>query len=142
MALEQKSFYGNVERLHSPKPEQLAETKVPLSGPLKMDFEVYRGDTARFRITLKNSDSTPFDATGAVWDADIRLNQTSSTPLTKFEITPVVGDPSSIDVFLSGPNSDLLIASCVYDIEMRISEDVITILGGAITVTQDVSRTP
>jgi hypothetical protein len=102
---------------------------------------VYRGDSGRFRITVTEPDEvTPVDVSLATWDADIRVKPTDTTALTSFDITPVSGDVSSIDVMLPPDKSILLNTNCVYDIEMTLAGKVFTIIGGKITVTQDVSR--
>lgn len=122
-------------------PTQMSSV-VRLSGPLRIDLQVYRGDSGRFRITVLNPDQSPMDISGATWDADIRLKAESPDVITNFDITPVVGDPSSIDVSLTPENSSLLSNNCVYDVEMTLSPtEVHTLIFGSITLTQDVSRT-
>jgi hypothetical protein len=124
------------------KVEQTASSSaIRLSGPLLLNLQVYRGDSGRFRISVLNPDGSPMDLTGATWDADIRLKANDPTTITNFDITPVAGDPSSIDVILTPENSDLLSNNCVYDVEMTLGGEVHTLIYGAITITQDVSRT-
>jgi hypothetical protein len=115
-------------------------SKIALSGPVKIDLSVYRGDSGRFRISVKDPSGNPIDLTGATWDADIRLKAADANTICSFDIAMVAGDTSSIDVILSAENSDLLTAACVYDVEMRLGVDVTTLVYGNITVTQDVSR--
>jgi hypothetical protein len=122
-------------------PTLMSASEVELSGPLELDLSIYRGDTGRFRITVTNEDSSPADLSGATWDADIRTTANSPTVVTNFDVVPVVGDDSSVDVILNEVNADLLTAGTLsYDVEMRLDGEVITLVAGKITVTQDVSR--
>lgn len=112
-----------------------------LSEPTVVDLKVYRGDSGRFRITVTEPDGvTPVDVSLATWDGDIKLKATDATEITTFDITPVSGDVSSVDIELPAIKSILLDNNCVYDIEMTLAGDVRTIITGKITVTQDVSR--
>jgi hypothetical protein len=137
-ATEQKTF--NISQQGIGPSLTVAGSSIVLSGPMKVDLSLYRGDTARFRVKVRNEDQTDFDTTGALWDADIRLKEGDVTTITSFEITPVPGDPSMIEVFLPSDSSDLISSNCVYDIEMRLSEEVTTLIYGKISVTLDVSR--
>lgn len=112
-----------------------------LSEPTVVDLKVYRGDTGGFRITVSDSDSLPVDVSTATWDADIRLKATDVDVITSFDVVPVSGDVSSVDVKLSSVKSYMLDSNCVYDVEMTLAGNVYTLVGGKITVTQDVSRT-
>lgn len=146
MPLEQRSFRSvQPEPALAPTP-MLAPTlmtasTVELSGPMEVDLEIYRGDTGRFRITVANEDLSPVDLTGAVWDADIRTAANATTKVTSFVIVPVSGDTSSVDVVLDTTNADFLVSgNLVYDVQMTLGGEIITLVAGKITVTQDVSR--
>lgn len=115
-------------------------TSIILSQPYKVDLSVYRGDSGGFRITVTDPLGGPVDLTAATWDGDIRTKATDTTLVTSFEITPVAGDMSSVDVSLPAANSELLSGVMVYDIEMREGETVTTLIYGSISVIQDVSR--
>jgi hypothetical protein len=118
-----------------------APTVVVLSAPMKVDLAAYRGDTGQFRITVKDPGGNPVNISTYSWDGDIRLKANDPTVVTSFTITPVVGDTASIDVSLSVAEADLLVpGTLVYDIEMRSSGVVMTLIYGNLTVTQDVSR--
>ena len=114
--------------------------KIFMSNPSKVDLSVYKGDSGSFRITIIPDGVDPVNITDAVWDGDIRLEASDEEVITSFEIVPVIGDPTSIDVVLSAEKSKTLPPSCVYDIEMRMSEEVSTLIYGTIIVKQDVSR--
>lgn len=115
-------------------------SSIVLSQPMKVDLSVYRGDSGGFRITVIDPVGMPVDLTGASWDGDIRIKAADTTLVTSFVITPVPGDPASIDISLTADSSELLNGVMVYDIEMREGETVTTLIYGSISVMQDVSR--
>ena len=121
--------------------ERAAPTIVILSAPMMVNLAVYRGDSGQFRITVTDSVGAPVDISGASWDGDIRVKAADPILIASFDIAVVVGDTSSIDVFLTAEQSKLLIPNTVvYDIEMTEGEYVSTLIYGTINVTQDVSR--
>ena len=113
---------------------------VHLSGPMVTNLAVYRGDSGRFRITVADYNGTPVDISTATWDADIRKTADDPTVITSFTVTPVAGDPASVDVVLAADQSALLDGNCVYDVQMTLGAEVSTLIYGSITLTQDVSR--
>jgi hypothetical protein len=143
MAEEQRSFFqdepaiADTQAIVTPL---LVPSKIVLSEPIKVDIGVYRGDSGSFQITVKDNVGAPIDVSSATWDADIRINAAAPVVITNFEIVPVGGDTSSVMVILPSENSELINLPCVYDIEMRLGGTVSTLVYGAITVTQDVSR--
>lgn len=141
MVLEQRSYRRSS---FTTEPQAVvASTNVTLSGPMPLDLTVYRGDTGKFRVTVKNEDNSPADLTGATWDADIRSAAGNPIALTAFEVIPVAGDPSSVDVVLDKVNANLLTPGVLYyDVEMTLADEIVTLVAGKLTVTQDVSRTP
>lgn len=138
MTTEQQSYFVDPYAIQTPPP------RIPLSGPVNVDLSVYRGDSGAFRITVTDSNTPPqpIDISAATWDADIRATPPALDVITRFDVIPVVGDTSSVDVVLTHENSELLDADCVYDVEMRIGESVSTLMYGTIFVITDVSRTP
>jgi hypothetical protein len=144
MPEEQRSFFQDeavaATQAAMVTPMATVPSKITLSKPIKVDIEVYRGDSGTFRITVTEPDGSPADLTGATWDGDIRLSAGAPAVITNFDIQPTVGDPSSIDVILSSEKSELLSGACVYDIEMRLGTVVTTLITGSITITQDVSN--
>jgi hypothetical protein len=75
-----------------------------------------------------------------VFDCDIRLTPDSGNTLTSLTVTPVAGTPSAIDVTISADQSRLF-DDGAWDLEMTLGGEVITLLAGAVVVTDDVSRT-
>lgn len=118
----------------------MSETLI-LSDPTKVDLVVYKGDSGSFRIKfVAEEEDPPIDVSLATWDADIRLKAGDAEPIMSFDIVPVVGDVSSVDVILTSEKSEQLPKAAVYDVEMRLDGEVSTIVYGSVTVKQDVSR--
>ena len=114
---------------------------INLSSPTRVDLSVYKGDSGRFRITfVPQEGEDPIDISGATWDADVREKAVDTAVITSLDVIPVDGDVSSVDVILTSENSELLPNYCVYDVEMRTGDEVVTIIYGSVNVRQDVSR--
>lgn len=113
---------------------------IVLSAPKEVNINVYRGDSGSFRITMSGPLGVPIDISGATWDGDIRAKAVDVAPVTSFDFVPVVGDTSSVDVFLPADKAELLSGKYVYDVEMRNGDAVTTLIFGALVAEQDVSR--
>jgi hypothetical protein len=128
------------------QPSGLAEVD-PFLDPLcftQPDFLplcVYRGDSGRFRLAVTEPDLvTPIDITGGTWDADIRQTE-DGTLVGSFNVVPVAGTTNAVDVILTAELSELLdLPLYVYDVELTIASEVVTLVYGDLTVTKDVSR--
>ena len=118
----------------------VSTTEIELSSPKEIDLIVYRGDSGGFTISLKDLDGNPINISTATWNADIRASITGPRVIATFDIAPVVGDTSSVDILLSAENSALLDSNCVYDVQMTLDNEVTTLVKGSITVNLDVSR--
>lgn len=116
-------------------------TNVTLSAPLAVDLVVYQGDSGSFRVTITDDLGAPFDVSAATWLAQVRPIL-SDPPTTTLDVTPVVGDPSSVDVALSSTKSALITGNSVWDLQMTLAGEVTTLMGGAVRLTKDVSRLP
>jgi hypothetical protein len=113
---------------------------IVIGDPDHADLIVYRGDTGRFRVNVTDSAGTPLDVSAAVFDCDIRLTPDSGNTITSLTVTPVAGTPSAVDVTVTADQARLL-DDGVWDLEMTLAGEVITLLAGAVIVTDDVSRT-
>lgn len=117
-----------------------------LSGPKRVDFQVYRGDTGFFRIHVQVPDDinpdllVDYDMTGATFDADIRYKADDPDPLTFFDVALKVDDPSTIEVSLPADRAAMLDKNTTYDIEMTLGGSVVTLIYGVLELTKDVSR--
>ena|SRR5689334_15530801 len=114
---------------------------VKLSGPKRVDLEVYRGDSGLFRIVVNDQNGDPIDVSGAdSWDADIRLKADDTSVIGNFTVTPVSGQTNKVDVYLPAVLSAQLPKNCAYDVEMTMGSEVITLVYGVIVLTKDTSR--
>jgi len=112
---------------------------IVIGDPDTADLVVYRGDSGRFLVNVTDNTGTPLDVSTAVFDCDARATPDAATPFTSLTVTPAPGIPSAVDVTLTATQSRLL-ADGVWDLEMTLGGEVITLLTGAVIVSLDVSR--
>lgn len=113
---------------------------VVLSQPAAVNLVIYRGDTGRFRVTVSDPDGAPLDVSSAAWLAQVRAAPGASPMLTELDVEPVAGETSKVDVVLTETASEALVASGVWDLQMTLAGEVVTLLAGTVQVTPDVSR--
>lgn len=109
-----------------------------LSEPVSADLVIYRGDSGGFRVTVTADDGTPIDVSTASWLCQIRPAPDAGPPFA-LAVTPTVGDPSSVDVFLSADTSERLRGNGRWDLQMSVGDAVATLLAGTVRVTKDIS---
>lgn len=116
---------------------------IPLGGPQHCDLVIYRGDSGHFRVSVKLIDDTPVDVSSATWDCDIR-SKIDAEVVTSLVVTPVAGQTNTVDVALTPAQSELLNflpeTNGVWDLEMTLAGEVITLFAGEVIVTKDVSQ--
>jgi hypothetical protein len=108
--------------------------------PAVYDLVLYRGDTGRWRFTLRDdtAKTSPTDLTDVIAEAMIRDKAPNATvTLSLFcEVTL----PNIIDMELTAEGSRDLPVKGVWDLQTTYpSGDVATVLKGTVTVTQDVT---
>lgn len=113
-------------------------TALTLSSPLAADLVVYRGDTGHFRVTVTDPGGAPLDVTAGTWRCQVRPSADAGPPIP-LTVVPAVDDVASVDVFLDAPTSESL-RSGVWDLELTLEGEVMTLLSGAVKVTKDVSN--
>ena len=113
---------------------------VVLAQPAPVDLVLYRGDDGALRVTVTEPDGSPSDLTGATWLCQVRANADSAPVLATFTVSPVAGDPSSVDVVVPDAVSQNLPGSAVWDLQMTLGTTTQTLLAGAVKTTRDVSR--
>ena len=111
-----------------------------LSKPSPVDLVMYRGDSGRFRVSVTTPDGVPMDVSSATWLCEVTKSLSDTTVMATFDVTPVGGDTSSIDVILTPAEAANLVQSGVWDLQMTAGGEVQTIMAGKAIVTQDVSR--
>ena len=110
--------------------------------PATHDLTLYRGDTARwqFRLWSDAAKTVPVDLTGVTVDAMIRDKTSGGNFFATLDCT--VTQPNLIDMVLtSTAAADLAIKAGVWDLQLTYpSGDIITVLRGAVAVTEDVTN--
>jgi hypothetical protein len=106
---------------------------------------ITRGDTVTHRVTVKNTDETAKDITGATVRYTIRTPGFADTQVLQKTVgsgiqltTPASG---ILDVTLSATDTAALVPSLryVYDCEVTLAGQVSTVQTGVLTVIGDVS---
>jgi hypothetical protein len=107
--------------------------------PGKHDLLLYRGDTHAFRVLLWSDDlqTVPYDLAGSTVAAEIR-EKSAGTHVV--DMIVVVTLPNTVDITIE-PNMFVTCPSRgVWDVQVTTSSgEVLTPLGGAVTVTPDVT---
>lgn len=109
--------------------------------PKRFDIVIYQGDTFKFNMVLK-SGASPVSVAG--WTGRAKIMKTSGTPGETPEMTVAIGGSDGVvTVSLTKTETAALVNNTEYkyDVELTDSEgNVRTVLGGLITVTEDVSK--
>lgn len=107
--------------------------------PGTFDLKLYRGDTHAFRFILWQDDgkTTPVDLTGSTVAAEIREK---SAGVHVVDLACVVTLPNTIDVTMTPAMYVNVPAKGVWDLQVTFPDaEVHTVVGGAVTVTLDVT---
>ena len=108
--------------------------------PGTYNFSYYRGDTNQFVIRPKNANGTSFDLTGYTTEFII-ANRRGSTG-TQYEAQAVVDTTNDLVTctILPGVGRSLAAGTFVYYVQITTGAvNIITILTGSITVTDDIT---
>lgn len=112
-----------------------------MSMPAYNSFELYKGDTLRFSLTLQTSGSAFSIPGGTVFSGAVKeKGKTATTALFDTEI--VSASSGKVLFTLSSDNSSLLAGNknWVYDVQMENSNSVVTtLMTGNIFVTDEVT---
>lgn len=113
---------------------------ISFSDPAQLDLTAYRGDSGRIRVTVTDPGGAPVDVTGATWDCDVRVKADDTGVVFSFDVEPVAGETSQVDVVLTTENAALLPPTAVWDLQMTLAGETVTLLTGKVSTTSDVSR--
>ena len=108
--------------------------------PGTFNFSYYRGDTNQFVIRPKNASGSSFDLTGYTGQFFI-ANRRGSTG-TQYEAQAVVDTANDLVTctILPGVGRSLAAGTYVYDVQITTgAANIITLLTGSITVTDDIT---
>ena len=109
--------------------------------PAYNSFELYKGDTLRFSLTLQTSGSAYSIPNGTTFSGAVK-KKGSLTSTTTFDTNITSASSGKVLFTLSSTNSTLLDANknWVYDIQMMNSSSVVTtLMTGNIFVTDEVT---
>jgi hypothetical protein len=108
--------------------------------PGTFNFSYYRGDTNQFVIRPKNANGAAFDLTG--YTAIFTIANRRGSTGTQYEAQAVVDTVNDLVTctILPGVGRQLSAGTFVYDIQITTgAANIVTILTGSITVTDDIT---
>lgn len=109
--------------------------------PAYNSFELYKGDTLRFSLTLQTSGSAFSIPSGTVFTGGVK-KKGASTSVADFDTSITSASAGRVLFTLDSSNSTLLDATknWVYDVQMMNSSSVVTtLMTGSIFVTDEVT---
>jgi hypothetical protein len=109
--------------------------------PAYNSFELYKGDTLRFSLTLQVSGSAYSIPPGTTFSGAVK-QKNSITSTSDFDTNVVTASIGKVLFTLDSTNSSLLSSnkSWVYDVQMTSSASVVTtLMTGSIFVTDEVT---
>jgi len=108
--------------------------------PGSYNFSYYRGDTNQFVIRPKNASGSSFDLTG--YSAQFFIANRRGSTGTQFEAQAVVDTANDLVTctILPGVGRQLTAGTFVYDVQITTgAANIVTLLTGSITVTDDIT---
>jgi hypothetical protein len=108
--------------------------------PGTYNFSYYRGDTNQFVIRPKNANGAAFDLTG--YTAIFTIANRRGSTGTQYEAQAVVDTANDLVTctILPGVGRSLAAGTFVYDVQITTgAANIVTILTGSITVTDDIT---
>jgi hypothetical protein len=108
--------------------------------PGTFNFNYYRGDTNQFVVRPKNASGSAFDLSG--YTAAFRIANRRGSTGTQYEAQVVVDTASDLltCTILPGVGRQLTPGTFVYDIQITTgASNILTVLTGTITVTDDIT---
>jgi len=108
--------------------------------PGTYNFNYYRGDTNQFVVRPKNSNGSAFDLTG--YSAQFVIANRRGSTGTQYEAQVVVDTTNDLltCTILPGVGRQLSPGTYVYDIQITTgASNILTVLTGSITVTDDIT---
>ena len=108
--------------------------------PGTYNFSYYRGDTNQFVIRPKNANGGAFDLTG--YTAIFTIANRRGSTGTQYEAQAVVNTVNDLVTctILPGVGRQLAAGTFVYDVQITTgAANIVTILTGSITVTDDIT---
>ena len=109
--------------------------------PAVLDLALYAGDGEDFQIVFKDENDQALDVSGMTWNSQIRKTRTS-TDAADLEIDTSDAATGTIVVRVSAAITRNLAPTGQWDLQYTTADrtDPVTILQGAVTCAQDVTR--
>lgn len=110
--------------------------------PVQVDLVLYRGDDFYLDIAVTDSSNAALPMTGKTPAAQIKAADTDPAPLASFTCTVDTTTTNIIHLHLANADSALLPDAAVWDCQITddSSNDILTLVSGAITTSGDVTR--
>jgi hypothetical protein len=109
--------------------------------PANLPINIRIGDTETISVAIKDSTGAAVNITGRTYAAQIRTTTDAATALATFSCSIVSGAAGTLTATLSASTTAALTAGiAVWDLQETNGTTVTTLLGGSVTIVQDVTR--
>jgi hypothetical protein len=109
--------------------------------PANLPLNIRIGDTETISVAIKDSTGAPVNITGRTYAAQIRTTTDAPTALATFSCSITNAAAGTLAATLSATTTAALTAGlAVWDLQETNGTTVTTLLGGSVTIVQDVTR--
>jgi hypothetical protein len=109
--------------------------------PANLPLNIRIGDTETISVAIKDSTGAPVNITGRTYAAQIRTTTDAATALATFSCSITNAAAGTLAATLSATTTAALTAGlAVWDLQETNGTTVTTLLGGSVTISQDVTR--
>jgi len=115
-----------------------AATSAARLGPGRFDLDIYRGDTHRWRFRFWQNSAHTQTVSLAGFTARAQ-NRPAAGQSPVIDLACALTQPNTIDVYLSPFVSQTAVTGR-WDLELTSAAGVVTVIAGAVTVTEDITR--
>ena len=109
--------------------------------PANLPLNIRIGDTETISVAIQDSTGAPVNITGRTYAAQIRTTTDAATALATFSCSITNAAAGTLAATLSATTTAALTAGlAVWDLQETNGTTVTTLLGGSVTIVQDVTR--
>ena len=109
--------------------------------PANLPLNIRIGDTETISVAIKDSTGAPVNISGRTYAAQIRTTTDAATALATFSCSITNAEAGTLAATLSATTTAALTAGlAVWDLQETNGTTVTTLLGGSVTIVQDVTR--
>ena len=109
--------------------------------PANLPLNIRIGDTETISVAIKDSTGAPVNITGRTYAAQIRTTTDAATALATFSCSITNAAAGTLAATLSATTTAAFTAGlAVWDLQETNGTTVTTLLGGSVTIVQDVTR--